>query len=110
MKITVAQRAIGPGGSFAKTIDEVTCGIGALWVEIDGHRTDEVRSVMLRMATDRDDETGGSRHEVTCPTIEFFANVEIVYIDGDGNELGRREGSTPDATIRHGTTVPRVDR
>lgn len=98
LKIRIAQRGMAFGAA-AETLEEVICGMGAEWVEINGMRTSEVQSIKLEMGGDA---------MVTKPTISFFAQVEIVYLDKDGEILGARGGS-PKGTIDALHTLPRRD-
>lgn len=77
-KIRIAQRgwaSVVP----AKTVEEVNCGVGLPWVEIDGYRLDEVISANF---TTEDDKFTDLRF-----TIRVTGPVEVVYVDRAGEPL-----------------------
>ena len=70
--------------SPAETLDEVIAGFRCMWVEIDGVRlTAEDHGLVSFSFTARNGE-------VTIPEVvlRLVGPVEVVYLDGDGNELG----------------------
>lgn len=83
----------------ALTLDEVQCGIGVHWVEIDGQRYEHVVSAHVRAA----------KSQLTRATlvVQLVGPIELVYVDDDGNELGAREvEATP--ILQHGSILERA--
>lgn len=76
--LRVAQRG-WDGPANAKSIEETHAGIEVAWIEIDGHRLDNVTKVEVVM-----DE------HFTTPVVTLVARVEIVYVDKDGKPLPLR--------------------
>jgi hypothetical protein len=72
----VAQRGWA-GVDFADSVDEVRAGLNLEWVEVDGHRFEDVVSAELK-----------AEEGFTTLHVEFIGTVEVVYLGRDGQELG----------------------
>lgn len=96
MQIRLAQRGWN-GFRPAATAEEVQQGVDLLWVEIDGHRFEDIVAATVR--ADRG---------IAVPTIELqlAGAVEIVYLDTNGEELGPLGHATPGETFEYGTRRP----
>lgn len=80
MKIRIATKAWNYSVA-AKSRDDARVGIGPMWVEIDGHRHDEVLSAVV--------ETGES--STTVVTVKFIAAAEMVLLNADGQIIPQPE-------------------
>lgn len=96
-RVRIAQKG-WKGSGPAESADDVAVGLGVLWVEIDGHRFEEVFEAQVV-----------ARHDEFTPgaalTFQLIGPVEIVYVGADGEELSSVEArETP--LMAYGTAMP----
>lgn len=96
MKVRLATKAVGNGTQPVESMDDVRAGIKMPWVELDGHRFEDLAEARIEMASN-----GALR---TYVTFQFIGPVEIVYVDRDGNEISSIPvdgGVLPEVIDRH---------
>lgn len=78
MRIKVAQQLVREGAPLTAAdgrAHEAT-GIFIPWIEIDGHRITDLRTVDISMGA-----------KSTSVVVDFMASAEIVFVDKEGAEL-----------------------
>lgn len=68
----------------AETLDEVVAGVGCYWVEVDGVRLTAADHGLVSAQF----AASGGEFSVPSLLLSVVGPVEVVYLDGDGNELG----------------------
>jgi len=103
VKIRIATRAVGKQGRVVETMDDVQAGVKIPWVELDGTKYSDLVNATIEV-----DRSSVLR---TAITFEFIGPVELVYVDGDGAEIGSvvtDPGSLPRVLDRN-TWIPVPD-
>lgn len=100
--VKVGTRAWGFDSS-ASNADDVRLGVGAEWVEIDGHRFEGVVAAEVVVDTDR--------FVVPVVTLRLVGPVEIAYLDDAGEQirLEYRDPADLPAVIEAGTILTPAD-
>lgn len=88
MKIRLGQQG-WKGSTPAETLDEVFVGLKLLWVELDGHKFEDVISAEFRADVDDIGQIG--------LVVKPIGSFEVVYVGQDGEELGSTRVLTNDA-------------
>lgn len=96
MRIRIAQRAWA-GSHPADTLDDTVIGLAMPWVELDGHRFDQISHAHIAI---------DSRGFPTI-TIGLIGLVEMVYLDSNGDVIGSvvTDPVTLDGTEFDGTSA-----
>lgn len=101
-RVRIAQRG-WHGAAPASHVDDVQVGVKLPWVELDGHRYDDLVSAAVRFADD----------EATLPelTLQVIGPVAIVYVDSDGEPLPGQQSEqlADDQCFDADTARPRSD-
>jgi len=87
MKIRIATQAIPKPGisrEDIETLDDVRFGAKIPWVELDGHRFEDLTGAQVNIRAGYDDAT------IASLTLDLVGPVEVVYLVGD-----RVVGSAP---------------
>lgn len=79
MKVRIGQRGLARSSRAPETVDDVDLGYRVMWVELDGHRFEDVVTVAF--------SAGGD--EITTPsiTLNLIGAIEMVYVGADGEPL-----------------------
>jgi len=89
MRVRIAMLGVGDG-TVAETVEDVTIGVKVPWVELDGHRFEDIVAATFEAAGD-----GIS----TCRLVlEPIGRVELVYVDHDGDPLPGNAETVDDPT------------